>query len=157
MGFDLFLWLIQIEKTIIMKKIYLLGSLFILLNASANAQNNTSSDSESKSLAQTTVVDNEDEKNEFVLTKLIDELQNTLDVQIDSKIDFLSLTIMSNNSNNAYTVNLKDNNGKTIMDFSLEPNTSLNFDLTEYPAENYLLRITDMSTLKMTVAKLETL
>ena len=64
---------------------------------------------------------------------------------------------MSNNSNNAYTVNLKDNNGKTIMDFSLEPNTSLNFDLTEYPAENYLLRITDMSTLKMTVAKLETL
>jgi hypothetical protein len=140
-----------------MKKIYLLGSLFILLNASANAQNNTSSDSDSNSIAQTTVVDNEDEKNEFVLTKLIDELQNTLDVQIESKIDFLSLTIMSNNSNNAYTVNLKDNNGKTIMDFSLEPNTSLNFDLTAYPAENYLLRITDMSTLKMTVAKLDTL
>ena len=40
------------------------------------------------------------------------------------------------------------------MDFSLDPNTSLNFDLTAYPAENYLLRITDMSTLKMTVAKL---
>ena len=140
-----------------MKKIYLLGSLFILFSASANAQNNTLSDSESKTMAQTTIVDNADEKNEFFLTKLIDELQNTLDVQIESKIDFLSLTIMSNNSNNAYTVNLKDNNGKTIMDFSLEPNTSLNFDLTAYPAENYLLRITDMSTLKMTVAKLDTL
>ena len=137
-----------------MKKVYLLGSLFILLNASANAQNNTSFDSESKSMEQSTIVDNANEKNEFVLTKLIDELQNTLDVQIESKINFLSLTISSNNSNNAYTVNLKDNNGKTIMDFSLDPNTSFNFDLTAYPAENYLLRITDMSTLKMTVAKL---
>ncbi len=140
-----------------MKKIYLLGSLFILLTASANAQNNTSFYSETKSMAQTTIVDNEDEKSAFVLTKLIDELETSLDVHLESKFDFLSLTIMSSNSNNAYAVNLKDKNGKTIMDFNLEPNTTLNFDLTEYPAESYLLRITDMSTLKMTVAKVDTL
>lgn len=130
-----------------------MGSLFILLTTTSNAQNFPTNNSESQSSKLQTFLQNETEKKEYILSKLIDDLENSVEIELVSVDDLFNLTLRAGHSTNAYSLNVIDNTGKTIIDGKIEPNTSLNFDLTDYPAENYLLRITDMSTLKVTVCK----
>jgi hypothetical protein len=135
-----------------MKKKYLL-SLFILAV--------TSSVSYSQDSAETNPYENsiqhEDErteKGEARMNVLINELQTTFEVQLTTVDDILSLIISSNGSTNRYSVQLKDNFGKIILDGNIDPNTQNKIELTDESSESYMLSVYDMSTLKSSVFKI---
>jgi len=136
-----------------MKNFYLFLSItFTVLTGSLNAQlNQTGFAHSSESL-----VDNEAEKHPATLNMLINELENTFEVTMTYEEEGILLILSTNGSNNPYSVSLKDNNGKLILDGNLDPNMTQKVVLNDLTVDNYLLRVSDMRTLKTTVYKVLT-
>lgn len=136
-----------------MKNIYVLLSITLtVLTGSLNAQNNQSQFAHSNE----TLMDNETEKHPATLNMLINELENTFEVTLAYEEDGILLILSTNGSNNPYSVTLKDNNGKLILDGNLDPNMTQKVVLNDLTVDNYLLRVSDMRTLKTTVYKVLT-
>lgn len=136
-----------------MKNIYILLSITLtVLTGSLNAQSNQSQFAHSNE----TLMDNETEKHPATLNMLINELENTFEVTLAYEEDGILLILSTNGSNNPYSVTLKDNNGKLILDGNLEPNMTQKVVLNDLTVDNYLLRVSDMRTLKTTVYKVLT-
>jgi hypothetical protein len=136
-----------------MKNIYILLSITLtVLTGSLNAQSNQSQFAHSNE----TLMDNETEKHPATLNMLINELENTFDVTMTYEEDGILLILSTNGSNNPYSVTLKDNNGKLILDGNLDPNMTQKVVLNDLTVDNYLLRVSDMRTLKTTVYKVLT-
>jgi hypothetical protein len=135
-----------------MKKFYFLFSiLFATLSGTVSAQ-----EKESFASSQETLMDNQTEKKSATLNMLINELENTFDVTMSVEEDGILLILSTNGSNNPYSVSLKDNNGKFILDGNLDPNMTQRVVLNDLSVDNYLLRVSDMNTLKTTVFKVVT-
>ena len=135
-----------------MKKFYFLFSiLFATLSGSVLAQ-----EKDSFAYSQETLMDNQTEKKSATLNMLINELENTFDVAMSVEEDGILLILSTNGSNNPYSVSLKDNNGKFILDGNLDPNMTQRVVLNDLSVDNYLLRVSDMNTLKTTVFKVVT-
>jgi hypothetical protein len=135
-----------------MKKFYFLFSiLFATLSGTVLAQ-----EKESFASSQETLMDNQTEKKSATLNMLINELENTFDVTMSVEEDGILLILSTNGSNNPYSVSLKDNNGKFILDGNLDPNMTQRVVLNDLSVDNYLLRVSDMNTLKTTVFKVVT-
>lgn len=135
-----------------MKKFYFLFSiLFATLSGSVLAQ-----EKDSFAYSQETLMDNQTEKKSATLNMLINELENTFDVTMSVEEDGILLILSTNGSNNPYSVSLKDNNGKFILDGNLDPNMTQRVVLNDLSVDNYLLRVSDMNTLKTTVFKVVT-
>lgn len=136
-----------------MKNIYILLSISLtVLTGSVNAQSNQSQFAHSNE----TLMDNETEKHPATLNMLINELENTFEVTLAYEEDGILLILSTNGSNNPYSVTLKDNNGKLILDGNLDPNMTQKVVLNDLTVDNYLLRVSDMRTLKTTVYKVLT-
>lgn len=136
-----------------MKNIYILLSITLtVLTGSLNAQSNQSQFAHSNE----TLMDNETEKHPATLNILINELENTFEVTLAYEEDGILLILSTNGSNNPYSVTLKDNNGKLILDGNLDPNMTQKVVLNDLTVDNYLLRVSDMRTLKTTVYKVLT-
>jgi len=135
-----------------MKKFYFLFSILVTtLSGTALAQ-----EKESFASSQETLMDYKTEKNTATLNILINELENTFDVTMSIEEDGILLILSTNGSNNPYSVSLKDNNGKFILDGNLDPNMTQRVVLNDLSVDNYLLRVSDMTTLKTTVYKVVT-
>lgn len=135
-----------------MKKFYFLFSiLFATLSGTVSAQ-----EKESFASSQETLMDNQTEKKSATLNMLINELENTFDLTMSVEEDGILLILSTNGSNNPYSVSLKDNNGKFIIDGNLDPNMTQRVVLNDLSVDNYLLRVSDMNTLKTTVFKVVT-
>ncbi len=135
-----------------MKKFYFLFSILLTtLSGTALAQ-----EKESFASSQETLIDNQTEKKSATLNMLINELENTFDVTMSVEEDGILLILSTNGSNNPYSVSLKDNNGKFILDGNLDPNMTQRVVLNDLSVDNYLLRVSDMNTLKTTVFKVVT-
>ena len=135
-----------------MKKFYFLFSiLFATLSGTVSAQ-----EKESFASSQETLMDNQTEKKSATLNMLINELENTFDVTMSVEEEGILLILSTNGSNNPYSVSLKDNNGKFILDGNLDPNMTQRVVLNDLSVDNYLLRVSDMNTLKTTVFKVVT-
>lgn len=106
--------------------------------------------------SQETMLDNRIEKHSATLNMLINELENTFDVTMTFEEEGILLILSTNGSNNAYSVSLKDSNGKFILDGNLDPNMTQRVVLNDLSFDNYLLRVSDMSSLKTTVYKIVT-
>ena len=136
-----------------MKKIYFLLSISLtVLTGSLNAQSNQTA----FVYANETLMDNEDEKHPATLNMLINELENTFEVTMAFEDDGILLILSTNGSNNPYSVTLKDSNGKLILDGNLDPNMTQRVVLNDLTVGSYLLRVSDMSSLKTTVYKVLT-
>lgn len=136
-----------------MKNIYILLSITLtVLTGSLNAQSNQSQFAHSNE----TLMDNETEKHPATLNMLINELENTFEVTMTYEEEGILLILSTNGSNNPYSVSLKDNNGKLILDGNLDPNMTQKVVLNDLTVDNYLLRVSDMRTLKTTVYKVLT-
>jgi hypothetical protein len=136
-----------------MKKIYFLLSVsLIVLTGSLNAQSNQTA----LAYANETLMDNEDEKHPATLNMLINELENTFEVTMAFEDDGILLILSTNGSNNPYSVTLKDSNGKLILDGNLDSNMTQRVVLNDLTVGSYLLRVSDMSSLKTTVYKVLT-
>jgi hypothetical protein len=136
-----------------MKNIYILLSFSLtVLTGSLNAQFNQTQFAHSNE----TLLDNETEKHPATLNMLINELESTFDVTLTFEEDGILLILTTNGSNNPYSVSLKDNNGKLILDGNLDPNMTQKVALNDLTVDNYLLRVSDMRTLKTTVYKVLT-
>ena len=98
--------------------------------------------------------DERSERGEAQMNVLINELQTTFDVQLSTVDDILSLIISTNGSTNRYSVQLKDNFGKIILDGNIDPNTQNKIELKDESSESYILSVYDMSTLKSSVFKI---
>ena len=135
-----------------MKNFYFLFSiLFISAAGTTFAQ-----EKESFASSQETLMDNQSEKHSATLNMLINELENTFDVTMTFEDDGILLFLSTNGSNNAYSVTLKESNGKIILDGNLDPNMTQRVVLNDLSVDNYLLRVSDMSSLKTTVYKVVT-
>lgn len=135
-----------------MKKFYFLFSiLFATLSGTVSAQ-----EKESFASSHETLMDNQTEKKSATLNMLINELENTFDVTMSVEEDGILLILSTNGSNNPYSVSLKDNNGKFILDGNLDPNMTQRVVLNDLSVDNYLLRVSDMNSLKTTVYKVVT-
>lgn len=136
-----------------MKKIYFLLSISLtVLTGSLNAQSNQTA----FAYANETLMDNEDDKHPATLNMLINELENTFEVTMAFEDDGILLILSTNGSNNPYSVTLKDSNGKLILDGNLDPNMTQRVVLNDLTVGSYLLRVSDMSSLKTTVYKVLT-
>jgi hypothetical protein len=136
-----------------MKNIYILLSFSLtVLTGSLNAQFNQTQFVHSNE----TLMDNQAEKHAATLNMLINELESTFDVTLTFEEDGILLILTTNGSNNPYSVSLKDNNGKLILDGNLDPNMTQKVALNDLTVDNYLLRVSDMRTLKTTVYKVLT-
>jgi hypothetical protein len=136
-----------------MKNIYILLSISLtVLTGSLNAQFNQTQFAHSNE----TLMDNQAEKHAATLNMLINELESTFDVTLTFEEDGILLILSTNGSNNPYSVSLKDNNGKLILDGNLDPNMTQKVALNDLTVDNYLLRVSDMRTLKTTVYKVLT-
>jgi len=135
-----------------MKNFYFLFSiLFASVSGTTFAQ-----EKESFSFSQETLMDNQTEKKSATLNILINELENTFDVTMSIEDDGILLILSTYGSTNPYSVSLKDNNGKIILDGNLDPNMTQRVVLNDLSVDNYLLRVSDMSSLKTTVYKVVT-
>lgn len=136
-----------------MKNIYILLSISLtVLTGSLNAQFDQTGFAHSSE----TLMDNEAEKHPATLNMLINELEGSFDVTMAYEEDGILLILSTNSSNNPYSVTLKDNNGKLILDGNLDPNMTQKVVLNDLTVDNYLLRVSDMRTLKTTVYKVLT-
>jgi hypothetical protein len=136
-----------------MKKIYFLLSIALTaLTGTVTAQQ----DEQPFANSQETLMDNQAEKHPATLNMLINELENTFDVTMAFEDDGILLILSTNGSNNPYAVTLKDNNGRLILDGNLDPNMTQRVVLNDLSVDNYLLRVSDMRSLKTTVYKVLT-
>jgi hypothetical protein len=135
-----------------MKKFYFLFSiLFTTYTGTAFSQ-----EEQTFATSQETLMDNQSEKHSATLNMLINELENTFEVTMTFEEDGILLILSTNGSNNPYSVSLKDNNGKFILDGNLDPNMTQRVVLNDLSVDNYLLRVSDMNSLKTTVYKVVT-
>jgi hypothetical protein len=135
-----------------MKKFYFLFSLLLTtFTGTALAQ-----EEQTFATSQETLMDNQSEKHSATLNMLINELENTFDVTMTFEEDGILLILSTNGSNNPYSVSLKDSNGKFILDGNLDPNMTQRVVLNDLSVDNYLLRVSDMNSLKTTVYKVVT-
>lgn len=86
---------------------------------------------------------------------LINELESTFEATINISNNVLSLNLSAHNSTNPYSIMLKDNEGRMILDGNLDANSYKSIELLDQDVESYLLRVCDMTTLKTTVYKIE--
>ena len=130
----------------------LLSIVLTTVTGTVNAQQNVQSFAHS----QESILDNQAEKHPATLNMLINELESTFDVTMTFEEDGILLILSTNGSNNPYSVTLKDNNGKLILDGNLDPNMTQKVVLNDLSVDNYLLRVSDMRSLKTTVYKVVT-
>lgn len=90
----------------------------------------------------------------LVLHTLINELGSSLEGMLVFESNELNLLISTFGATNKFTLSLKDADGKSVIDGNLDPNSSTTIKLSDYPSESFILRVSDMQSLKTSVFKI---
>jgi len=90
----------------------------------------------------------------LVLHALINELEPSLEGALVFESEELNLLISTFGATNKYSLSLKDADGKSVIEGNLDPNSSTTIKLSDYPSESFMLRVSDMQSLKTSVFKI---
>lgn len=89
--------------------------------------------------------------NNLQVIRLLEELETILEASFNSDNNLVNLQLSIGQASNGVTINLRDSNGKVMIDSKLGPNTTRTIEINEDGTTKFLLQITDMQTLKSTV------
>lgn len=89
--------------------------------------------------------------NNLQVIRLLEELETILEASFNSDNHLVSLQLSIGNASNGVTINLRDSEGKVMIDSKLGPNTTRTIEINENGTTKLLLQITDMQTLKSSV------
>ena len=138
-----------------MKRIYILST-FILFGICplCFSQNELSeeliaSNTEIEAVEETTF--EKQSPNNLQVIRLLEELETILEASFNSDNHLVSLQLSIGNASNGVTINLRDSEGKVMIDSKLGPNTTRTIEINENGTTKLLLQITDMQTLKSSV------